>query len=259
MTKKIPTRKKRNEYIYGTTAGNISELTFTIDQLTGAISFGHPMVNTYSEVSYDRPKGPKVLSRVPQPGRKLTFDGNKAFEKNFTYRCAVDTNNRKIAEKNISITAVVTIDLIMIPGARKLESFWKFDVPFCFEWTELKVEPEKFGWLAAYERLIKVGLTTHAAKIGMIVDSDLGNIKHYNQRTQPLVGQVFLPPNVTLVYATSDSGKESALNKALSVADSIATQCLDAISKAAPPHRTPSNHPYYESVRLVTPNVITHI
>lgn len=180
--KRNPPKKKRNEYIYGTTNSDITELVVTVDGLTGEISFGHPMINTYSESSYDRSKGPKVLSRVPQPDGNLTFDGHKAFERNFVYHCAVDTNTRTIAGKRISVTAVVAAKPMTIPGPAGLKKFWKFDVPFCFEWTELNVDAEKFGWLAACERLVDEGLTTSTAKIGMIVDSHLGDIVHYNER-----------------------------------------------------------------------------
>lgn len=62
-------RKLRSEYIYGTTSGEVSEFYLTVDQRTGAISFGQGMTTVYSERSYERPKGPKVLSRTPQSMR----------------------------------------------------------------------------------------------------------------------------------------------------------------------------------------------
>ena len=70
---KMPQRKKRMEALYGTTVGDVSELTVTVDQRTGEVSFGGAMTNVYSEISYERPKGPKVVSRVPQPQSGMNF------------------------------------------------------------------------------------------------------------------------------------------------------------------------------------------
>ena len=71
-------RKPRTEYIYARTSGEVSEVRFTVDQRTGAISFGPGMTNVYSERSYERPKGAKVLSRIPQTAAHATFDDGDA-------------------------------------------------------------------------------------------------------------------------------------------------------------------------------------
>jgi hypothetical protein len=63
-------RKKRSEAIYATTASaETTEIVATYDHSTGQMSFGADMVNVYSEVTYERSKGPKVLSRIPQTRR----------------------------------------------------------------------------------------------------------------------------------------------------------------------------------------------
>jgi hypothetical protein len=79
------TRKPRTEYIYGTTKGVVSQLEFTVDTETGEIGFGPNVANTYYEASYDRPKRPKVLSRVPQEGETLTFNIFTALRRNYDF------------------------------------------------------------------------------------------------------------------------------------------------------------------------------
>lgn len=64
MTKK-PDRKKRIEHIYATTSEEVDHVTLTFDQKQGEIGFAEAMTNVYSQISYERPKGPKVLSRIP--------------------------------------------------------------------------------------------------------------------------------------------------------------------------------------------------
>jgi hypothetical protein len=247
-------RKPRTEYIFGTTKGVVSQLEFTVDQSTGEIGFGPNVGNTYSEVSYDRPKGPKVLSRVPQKGENLTFSADAALKKNYDFLCAVDTNSRVIQGKDVSATAV----LIVTPIPQDKGTSWRFDVPFCLEFVELKEPRENFGWVAACEELWRAGKVTNTMRSGMIVDSDLGNINKFNQRKKPLLASFYLPPNLQLLYASSDVGKENVVNKALAIADSISKQTLDAIEKGvAPFNQQRVITPWYEGYRIVEPRNIT--
>ena len=93
--------------------------------------------------------------------------------------------------------------------------------------------------------------------MGLIVDSDLGNISAYNQRKKPILDPFFLPPNVQLVYATSDAGK-SVVNKSLAIADSIALQTFRAID--ANPQSfsvTQVESPWYEGFEVLFPRTKT--
>lgn len=90
-------RKKRSEAIYGTTASkDTAEIAITFDHATGEVSFGADMINVYSEISYERPKGPKVLSRIPQVKKEISFSGGNALKQNYEFVVAVDTNTRTI-------------------------------------------------------------------------------------------------------------------------------------------------------------------
>ena len=218
--------------------GDVSEIGISVDPRTGDVRFETDMTNVYSEVSYDRPKGPKVLSRVPQKHVDVSFDAPEALEKNFDFLCAVDTNTRGIRGKNVSMVGVVAFQAVWVPEEAGLTKYWQFDVPFCLEYVEIKSAPENFGWLAALERLRIQDLINGALRVGMVVDSDLGNIADYNHRKRPVDGSDYLPANVQLVYATGDAGKDNILNKALSLADSVASQTLRAIEDGSMPFNT---------------------
>lgn len=249
-------KKKRNEHIYGTTAGNITELVITTNSLTGEITFGSEMINVYSEVSYDRKKGPKVLSRIPQTDANISFEADDALSKNFDYLCAVDTNTKSINGKNVSVVGIVTFQTVWVPEKSGLQKYWQHDVPFCLEYIEIKSKPENFGWIAAIQHLEKFGKTNTGMRIGMVVDSDLGNIKDYNQRKKPIDGPDFLPAHIQLIYASSDAGKENIVNKSLSIADSVASQCLHAIETGAVPfnHKISGNE-WFEALRIINPAI----
>jgi hypothetical protein len=218
--------KKRNEHIYATTTGNVTELIVTIDERTGEISFGQEMTNIYSERSYDRAKGPKVTSRIPQAGEALSFDEAPALARNFDVLCAVDTNTRVIGERRVSVVGVVLIKRNTLPTPRGLQTEWRFDAPFCMEYVDLIPPAENFGWMAAQEEMLKRGLIKTSQRVGVIVDSDLGNIKAYNERSKPVDCGELLPSHLTLIYATADADKDRVVNYALGIADAIATQVL---------------------------------
>lgn len=254
MSKK-QSRKKRIEHLYGTTVGDVTEIVVTVDERTGEIRFGGVMADTYSEVSYERPKGPKIVSRIPQATPALTFHSSTALFKNYDFLCAVDTNTRIINDQKVSAVGVVTFR--QAPPPQGASEYWALDVPFCWEFINLRVEkPENFGWLAAVEELNHRKLVTPGMRVGMVVDSDLGNLTDYNARRKPFFENRLLPENVHLVYASADTGGESLLNRVLKVADSVSGQVLDAVaSGAAAPNRQRVDSPYFEGQRIVQASV----
>jgi hypothetical protein len=245
-------RKPRNDYIYGTTKIEVSQLEVAIEP-SGEISFGNDMINVYSERSYDRIKGPKVLSRIPQDGPSLTFSQDVAL-KSYEFICAVDTNTRVIGDKRVSVVGILTVTPEPVSLPEGSGTFWKFDVPFCLEYIGLKVAPENFGWITAWEHLLQNGMIKAKTNVGMIVDSDLANINSYNQRKKPVFESIHLPQSVRLLYASSDAGKENIVNKSLSTADSISTQALRALETgAAPFNEELRESPWFERYRVIWP------
>ena len=225
----------------------MNSLGAPVDPETGNISFCQEMINVYSEVSYERTKGPKILSRIPQDcSDDISFDASSALEKNYDFVCAVDTNTVELAGKSLSVVGIVTTQPVWFSGRRGLFHGWRFDVPFCLEYIGIKGKPENFGRLSAFDHLEKFGLIGKGEKVEMIVDSDLTNLTDYNQKKLPKYGPHYLPDNVTLVYGSSDGGKEIVANKALAVADSVSAQCLAAVKSG----RVPFNQKQIESSML---------
>lgn len=95
-----------------------------LNRIIGLHVASQPMTNVYSQVSYERPKGPKVLSRVPLQSSTLSFEIQRALLKNFDYLVAVDTNTRIINTRNVSVTAVVTFKEASPLRALELTGSW---------------------------------------------------------------------------------------------------------------------------------------
>lgn len=245
-------RKPRSESIYGTTTGQVSELKLTVDQRTGAISFGQAMTNVYSERSYERAKSPKVLSRVPQPSHAAMFEDSDALAAHFDRVFAVDTNTRDINGRRISVVGVATLKREVVLGPERVESGWRFDAPFAIEYGDLVAKPEPFGWMGALEILRARGFYDEGQRVGLIVDSELGLLKDFNARKVPIDSGEFLPQGVTLIYASSDVGRESVLNSALSIADTAASQILSALENGQIPVNTePSGVEAFKTFRII--------
>jgi hypothetical protein len=75
----------------------------------------------------------------------------------------------------------------------------------------------------------------HCARLGdlalrraIVTDSDLGLHDAINARTTPLYGDVLLPPNFTVLYASGDTGTE-ATNRILAFCDKQAKMTLRAM------------------------------
>ena len=246
-----PRRKKRNEYIYGTTAGDVTEIVVNTDPATGEISFGQEMTDVYSEVTYDRPKGEKVLSRLPQRHPERSFDASVALKKNYDFVCAVDTNTKRIQGKLVSVVAVVRARGNTLPEPDGLNTYWKFDIPFCLEYVGLRVEkPENFGWMEALRSLKARNFIDKSMRIGLIVDSDLGRLKAFNTRKEPVDRGQMLPDKVQLIYASADSGRENILNVVLGRADLVASDMLTRIETGAIPfNQKLADNPHFERER----------
>jgi len=75
--------KPRVEYIYGMTTNEVSAIEFSIDQSTGDLRFVTPMKDLHHKTTYGRPKGDKVVNRIPLTGPDLQWDSDDALLRNF--------------------------------------------------------------------------------------------------------------------------------------------------------------------------------
>lgn len=258
--RKTSNKKKRTEYIYGTTEGIVDHISVTVNE-RGEITFGNDMTNVYSEVSYEREnrkKSDKVVYRIPQKNCDMSFNSHVAIQKNYDLLCAVDTNTKAIDGTKVSATGVVTFKQTSLPGAFSIEKYWKFDVPFCMEFTSVRCSsPENLGWVAALEQLHYTQLVTQSMRVGIVVDSDLGSVNDYNHGRKPIFDSFVLPPYVKLLYASSDTTNDSVINKALSLADDVANQFLRALESGKVPFNDEIvESPWYEGFRMIAPNLV---
>lgn len=95
------------------------------------------------------------------------------------------------------------------------------------EFWNAEIHPEVLGWYALMGA-IKEQEDMSGKKIGVIVDSNLGDIDKYNSREKPLFGNEYIPPNVTLIYASADK-KDSIANKLIWLCDDLASSQFETM------------------------------
>lgn len=92
--------------------------------------------------------------------------------------------------------------------------------------------PEIFGIGTMMHHFFDTNINLRDKMVGIITDTELDLIKGMNQRTIPFYETMLLPENITLFYATRDSGSaEFMANKLIRMCDKASTQYLDRYLK----------------------------
>ena len=139
---------------------------------------------------------------------------------NFDYLFAIDTNSylEKIGDFYISVTAVY-----FGKADRRDRDGWVINAaPFLtIDWynpmRKGKMEPD--GWIQTI-KILQSKIPANKT-VGIVIDSELGNLEMFNNRTLSMRGDWYLPENYTFMYASSDKTDEWC-NKMLGACDKAA-------------------------------------
>ncbi len=158
-------------------------------------------------------KKKKLLNALEFDGSEL-MDVNKALLAKYNVVFAIDTNTSVNDGDSLSISTIIRLELS--PDRNKF-----FLVPIRFyEFRNSGEKIENVAWSILMQELVaetkKIDLPL---EIGIIVDSDLGNIDKFQQREKPIIDHFFIPDNISLIYASADSGSEFWVNKAIKCSD----------------------------------------
>jgi hypothetical protein len=232
----------------------VSSLQIRVNTQTGKIVFDTPVINGYSEVVYDRAKGEKIISRFELSPDELEPSPNATLTNNFDILFAVDTNTIVVDGVATSVTAITECNRIYaVDPEGQADLAWRYHINRCFAFSGARDPAEKAGWAFAVEYIYNSQAFREYPRIGMIVDAYLNDLKSYNDRTSPIVANIYLPKGYTMLYASGDSGSEYLANKLLQCSDRQAGSILKMISTGTVvmPPRNPSDNP--QSLLLMTP------
>lgn len=178
---------------------------------------------SWVETSYDRMKGRKILNYIPNIDDNVVGNVNYALN-DYALIYAIDTNTKKIKDSLVSICCAISIKI----DSENEKVSGSLNSINLFEFRNQKCPIENFAWHFLINNLID---NATDLKIGIIVDSDLDNIPKYNNRELPIIHKYYLPNNINLIYASTDSGKEFITNKIISLCDREATKLLNYVEE----------------------------
>lgn len=214
MAKKV--KMKPRQIILTTDMGKpvvVNAIRFDSDGKIKFISNGevvNPIKAKLAE-QYDRVnKIPKVVFDIPTNKDNLFVDDISLLQR-FDYIYAVDTNSKIIQDELITISCYMRF----ITKKRIGELFEPIVI-------RNKKVTEKMGWVELIRAILQDKAYQQDFKIAVVVDSDYGNINKYNNRELPLIGNLYLPPNFELIYASTDTGMNHLQNKLISECDLLA-------------------------------------
>lgn len=178
-------------------------------------------------IGYFRENGkPKILSEIPSNDGNHYTDLIRQVLK-YDRILAIDTNTYTTSDEVISIGIAHQIFGVPI-GYEYNFHYIPISRPFIIKGQTEK--PENQNWVNFIKFLQNHKSHSPELKIGIIVDSDLGNIPTYNSRTKPIFEDYYLPSNFTLIFA-SDAAKDSFLNVAISKCHNLANEAYSEYRK----------------------------
>jgi hypothetical protein len=173
-----------------------------------------------SGIAYPRTKGPKLAVEV------FYHEGSAGMVPvlltEFDRIFGVDTNSRVQGEDRIYTSAVVELTDFSL---RDTQWSCRFEPLWSWEFRGPKGDPEKIGWRDALLSFQELSWLKEA-KCLLVVDSHLGELRSIARRTTPVLADYFLPENVWLAYASSDTATDSPLNSLMARCDRIAARLL---------------------------------
>lgn len=171
------------------------------------------------QTGYKRKKGLKVLNQANLQVGKLIINPNEALLK-YELVFAVDTNTVILNNEYLSVSCIALCKFIRA-GTNAIA---QFAATQCLEFRGVSEKSENIAWVKVIQMIIGNPAYDPIKKIGVVVDSDLGNIPEFNSGSKPIHGDFFLPENFELVYASADTGKAEYLaNKLISICDKEAS------------------------------------
>ena len=182
----------------------------------------YPQSSFDSAMRYTGKHKTRVVTKAV--GLEKGENGVGAWMKNFDVVYAADTNTKPIhgGKHQFSIGCVFKGIITQTHdngGTLSLEPY----VIYGWIWSgEHKIEQQT--WVKAIQKIQSE--ESENRRIAFVVDSDLGNLEAYCNRSKPLLKDIYLPSNFTLIYASADRSDEWP-NQMIKRCDKLAGDDLD--------------------------------
>lgn len=220
----------RGQYVYIGYREPFQGVTFDNDQAYVHLPSGEKMKAdaVFSQTQYTRTTGKdKVLSSVPYIA---TLGIPASLASNFDAIWAIDTNTKQINDDMVSISCILECYAKKTRTAQQIKVLYRKHGNMAFKNCPNN-ESEKFAWFRLVAMITSGQGYSENLRIAVITDHDLSRHSKYNTKELPIYKDFYLPDNFTLVYASSDTGKENILNMLITECDKDATNILKELEE----------------------------
>lgn len=201
-------KKPRKHYVYAAIPVEAGpNYSVNVNPKTGSVEFVNAVPGSVSSsYEYDRESGkPKHQFW----GGNYSTVGHLAerpyIESNFDYLFAVDTNYQKFDGSVYAVASTWRLNgrVADYTGLANIQTSLVESLVFV---NPKASNPETIGWhYFICHQLSSLGLPS-ASRIGLVVDSELGDLHEMNLRRKPYHRDLFLPTNIQLIYASDRAG-----------------------------------------------------
>jgi hypothetical protein len=167
----------------------------------------------------------RILSEIPKDPNDHTLDLHKKLIR-YDSLLAIDTNSKIINEINFSVGFSCQLEYQLFEEQIQ----WTFQPVQFFVIIGINGKPENRNWGSLIEFIKAHPNYNSNHLIGIIVDSDLGEISDYNKGNKPIIDDFLLPNNFELIFA-SDKSSDNVLNAAIKHCHKKAKIFLDEFEK----------------------------
>jgi hypothetical protein len=146
----------------------------------------------------------------------------------FDFVLVVDTNSKIINDDWVYLGVVLELVRSLSHDGKSINFGLRYMARYILQ--GFREKPENENWKNIIDFFMQQPNYNSNMKVGIVVDSDLGEIDNYNKRVKPIFGDFLLPDKFELIYASADAKNDSTLNKAINYCDNFATEQLKQLA-----------------------------
>lgn len=184
-------------------------------------------VQSYS--SYKRQSGKeKYVVQSPGSGQSAHVNQIYNIQSNYDWLAGMDTNDYDYHGRRISVASSFLSETSI-----KQTSFSAKILPaFIISEVRDDLNPEVVGWHLFFNHILPLVEVSSERRLGFVVDSELGKHQSINSRQIPYYQDFYLPENVDLIYASSDTGTD-APNGLIKACDKASRELFGQVESGA--------------------------
>ncbi len=201
--------------------------------------------------SYERGgKAPKILREDRYPLRSISFSPDPiVYDRYF----AIDTSYVQVGKYLMCATSCLSVEQHLNKSGQlnKGDQLDILQVPRLIFLAKPGSKPERYGWAKVIEATLRYEKYNKEWKYGIVVDSDLDELPKINSGEDTVNDNLYLPDNMSLIYASADVGKEHFLNKLIKATDMVASKTLMSAIGMYGNHDHINFHGYYHDIAVM--------